>query len=147
MPEKMKLPGARRFLSRPRQGELDHVEVCEAIPYSCKRLKGTSARNPRSVDVIHHDMSAFQFFVEKADEWLFTENETNARRLFGEDVEEYFKDAFHECREWKCRRNKSRTHRDQGRRPSRSQRFSGWLPSTARLPAGHFRKRSVRDLR
>ena len=55
-----------------------------------------SARNPRSVDVIHHDMSAFQFFVEKADEWLFTENETNARRLFGEDVEEYFKDAFHE---------------------------------------------------
>ena len=55
-----------------------------------------SARNPRSVDVIHHDMGAFQFFVEKADEWLFTENETNARRLFGEDVEEYFKDAFHE---------------------------------------------------
>ena len=55
-----------------------------------------SARNPRSVDVTHHDMGAFQFFVEKADEWLFTENETNARRLFGEDVEEYFKDAFHE---------------------------------------------------
>jgi len=52
-----------------------------------------SARNPRSVDVIHHDMSAFLFFVEKADECLFTEIETNARRFFGEDVEEYFKDA------------------------------------------------------
>ena len=55
-----------------------------------------SARDPQSVDVIHHEMGAFQFFVEKADEWLFTENETNASRLFGEDVEGYFKDAFHE---------------------------------------------------
>ena len=55
-----------------------------------------SAGNPQSVDVIHHELGAFQFFVEKADEWLFTENETNARRLFGQELEGYFKDAFHE---------------------------------------------------
>jgi mannosylglycerate hydrolase MGH1-like protein/glycosyl hydrolase family 63 len=55
-----------------------------------------SARDPESVDVGHHDMGAFQFFVERADEWLFTENETNAPRLFGEDLSGYFKDAFHE---------------------------------------------------
>ena len=55
-----------------------------------------SARDPESVDVIHHELGAFQFLVEKADEWLFTENETNARRVFGQDLEGHFKDAFHE---------------------------------------------------
>jgi hypothetical protein len=46
--------------------------------------------------MIHHEMGAFQFFVEQADEWLFTENETNSRRLFGYNLEGYFKDAFHD---------------------------------------------------
>ena len=55
-----------------------------------------SARDPQSVDVTHPEMGAFQFYVENADEWLFTENETNAQRLFGQDLEGYFKDAFHE---------------------------------------------------
>ncbi|HET7238024.1 MAG TPA: hypothetical protein VFI76_03295, partial [Terrimicrobiaceae bacterium] len=55
-----------------------------------------SARDAWSVDLAHHDLGAFQFFVERADEWLFTDNETNARRLFGQEVTGYFKDAFHE---------------------------------------------------
>jgi hypothetical protein len=34
--------------------------------------------------------------VEGMPRWLFSENETNARRLFGTDAVGYFKDAFHE---------------------------------------------------
>ena len=55
-----------------------------------------SARDPLSLDATHRDLGTFQFFVEQADEWLFTENETNAPCLFGENVAGYFKDAFHE---------------------------------------------------
>jgi hypothetical protein len=38
----------------------------------------------------------FQFFVDRADEWLFTENETNGRWLYNLKTEGHFKDAFHE---------------------------------------------------
>ena len=41
-------------------------------------------------------MGEFQFFVENADEWLFTDNETNGRRHFDLRMDGYFKDAFHE---------------------------------------------------
>ena len=37
---------------------------------------------PQSVNVTHRDMGEFQFFVQEADEWLFTDNETNVRRLY-----------------------------------------------------------------
>ena len=55
-----------------------------------------SARNSQSVNVAHPDMGEFQFFVDRADEWLFTENETNGRRLYNLKTEGHFKDAFHE---------------------------------------------------
>ena len=55
-----------------------------------------SARDPQSVNVAHRDMGKFQFFVENTDEWLFTDNETNVRRLYNQQADGYFKDAFHE---------------------------------------------------
>ena len=55
-----------------------------------------SARNPQSIDVAHRDVGEFQFFVENADEWLFTDNETNGRGHFDLRMDGYFKDAFHE---------------------------------------------------
>jgi hypothetical protein len=51
----------------------------------------------QSVRARHRDMGEFHFLVEKADRWLFTENETNNRRLYGAETAGYFKDAFHEC--------------------------------------------------
>ena len=55
-----------------------------------------SARNSQSVNVAHPDLGEFQFFVDGADEWLFTENETNGRRLYDLKRDGHFKDAFHE---------------------------------------------------
>ena len=34
--------------------------------------------------------------MDEADEWLFTENETNSRRLYNLPGDGHFKDAFHE---------------------------------------------------
>ena len=49
--------------------------------------------------VAHSDaLGTYQFHREGDTPWLFTENETNARRLFGlHDAEGPFKDAFHEA--------------------------------------------------
>ena len=55
-----------------------------------------SAASLQSVNVAHHDMGEFQFFVQKADEWLFTDNETNVRRFYDSKTGGYFKDAFHD---------------------------------------------------
>jgi hypothetical protein len=55
-----------------------------------------SARDFQSVNVAHPELGAFQFFVDGADEWLFTENETNSRRLYNLPADGHFKDAFHE---------------------------------------------------
>jgi hypothetical protein len=55
-----------------------------------------SGRDFQSVNVAHSELGEFQFFVEGADEWLFTENETNVRRLYNLRSDGYFKDAFHE---------------------------------------------------
>ena len=55
-----------------------------------------SAASLQSVNVTHRDMGEFQFFVQKADEWLFTDNETNVRRLYDSKTDGYFKDAFHD---------------------------------------------------
>ncbi|CAG0949691.1 hypothetical protein BURK2_00122 [Burkholderiales bacterium] len=45
----------------------------------------------------HPELGSFHFRSDGSPSWLFTENETNARRLFGmEDAKGPFKDAFHE---------------------------------------------------
>lgn len=54
-------------------------------------------RNEHSVRAAHEALGNYLFHVENADRWLFTENETNAQRLFGLKTEGYFKDAFHDA--------------------------------------------------
>ena len=45
----------------------------------------------------HHALGSYQIDLDPPDELLFTENETNARRLFNSGPEQgFFKDAFHE---------------------------------------------------
>jgi hypothetical protein len=51
-------------------------------------------RDSQSVNVAHPELGEFQFFVDEADEWLFTENETNSRRLYNLLADGHFKDAF-----------------------------------------------------
>ncbi|MEP7309113.1 MAG: glucosidase [Acidobacteriota bacterium] len=41
-------------------------------------------------------LGTYQLYREGDAPWLFTDNETNGRRLFGVEAEGYFKDAFHE---------------------------------------------------
>jgi len=49
-----------------------------------------------TVQTTHPAMETYLLYVEDAPELLFTENETNARRLFGLDnASPYMKDAFH----------------------------------------------------
>ena len=49
------------------------------------------------VDASHHSLGEYALFCEAADELLFTNNETNAQRLFGvPNCTPYVKDAFHE---------------------------------------------------
>lgn len=63
----------------------------------------THARKPYArwvpegfVQVHHPRLGDFEWHAEGADEWLFTENETNPR-LFGMPGGGYYKDAFHEA--------------------------------------------------
>ncbi|HYF62240.1 MAG TPA: hypothetical protein VD886_05455, partial [Herpetosiphonaceae bacterium] len=45
----------------------------------------------------HPILGAYHFFAEDADEWLYTENETNLERLYGApNPSPFVKDAFHE---------------------------------------------------
>jgi len=52
-----------------------------------------------SVDDIQHlpPLGTYRFHAEGEVEWLFTENETNAPKLFGTEAPGPFKDAFHEA--------------------------------------------------
>ena len=45
----------------------------------------------------HPELGSYFLYAEKPKEWVFTENETNKKRLFGsENASPYVKDAFHE---------------------------------------------------
>jgi hypothetical protein len=48
--------------------------------------------------VVAHEgrLGTYRLYRESDARWLFTENETNGRRLFGQDLHGHFKDAFHE---------------------------------------------------
>ncbi len=51
----------------------------------------------RTILATHSTLGEFRWYAESADELLFCENETNARRLFGSgDSQECFKDGIHE---------------------------------------------------
>jgi len=43
----------------------------------------------------HQALGTYRFYVDGMPEWLFSENETNVRALYGIEVNGYFKDAFH----------------------------------------------------
>lgn len=53
-------------------------------------------KGPGEIEARHPGLGTMRLYVEGASELLFSDNETNARRLFGQDVGGYFKDAFHE---------------------------------------------------
>jgi hypothetical protein len=75
------------------------------LPQLCFRNSWTwrtNARRPLArltpegfVHAQHPRLGEFEWHAEGADEWLFTENETNPR-LFGMPGDGYYKDAFHE---------------------------------------------------
>ena len=49
------------------------------------------------VAIKHPDMGEFRFQCEKPEDLLFCDNETNIRRLYGQEAAQgYFKDAFHD---------------------------------------------------
>lgn len=56
-----------------------------------------TAQSERSLMASHEELGDYFFHVEGADRWLFTDNETNTRRLFGSAASGYFKDAFHDA--------------------------------------------------
>jgi hypothetical protein len=57
---------------------------------------GLTLTRSHGVEARHEGLGTFYFQVEEADAWLFTENETNAPKLFGVEQSGPFKDAFHE---------------------------------------------------
>ena len=52
-----------------------------------------------AIRVTHEELGEFWLAAESADEWLFTDNDTNAPKLFGTPAEagRWYKDAFHEA--------------------------------------------------
>jgi hypothetical protein len=60
--------------------------------------RGPDVRQASSILVEHPDLGALRLYAEGAPELLFTENETNHRRLSGvENPSAFVKDAFHEA--------------------------------------------------
>lgn len=56
-----------------------------------------SAAGPNAITARHRRLGEYTLAVENPDELLFTENETNRARIFGElPIPGFFKDAFHE---------------------------------------------------
>ncbi|HEY3861315.1 MAG TPA: glucosidase [Verrucomicrobiae bacterium] len=56
-----------------------------------------NASGDSAVAVRHSVLGEFNFYCDGRPELLFTDNDTNNRRLHGWDSPGYFKDAFHEC--------------------------------------------------
>jgi hypothetical protein len=48
------------------------------------------------VEADHAELGRYFWYADGPDEWLFTENDTNARLLFGAQSDGHFKDAFHD---------------------------------------------------
>jgi hypothetical protein len=55
-----------------------------------------TAVGERAISASHSILGSYHFYAQDQPELLFCENETNARRLYGLDVDGYFKDGFHE---------------------------------------------------
>lgn len=60
-----------------------------------KKEKNTDSEDKVKID--HPDLGVYYFYTEDSDAFLFTDNETNRKRLFNEESQcGFFKDAFHE---------------------------------------------------
>ena len=55
-----------------------------------------SATELGTVSVRHSELVDYHWYAEGEPEFLFCDNDTNVRRLYGRDEPGYFKDAFHE---------------------------------------------------
>jgi hypothetical protein len=55
-----------------------------------------SATELSNVSVRHHELGDYHWYAEGDPEFVFCDNDTNTRRLYGQDQSGYFKDAFHE---------------------------------------------------
>ncbi|AMV20808.1 MGH1-like glycoside hydrolase domain-containing protein [Planctomyces sp. SH-PL14] len=67
-------------------------------PASASASDGSGPPQAASVAVASPKLGRFVFECERTDDLLFTENETNCRRIFGTDnPSPYVKDAFHEA--------------------------------------------------
>ncbi len=53
-------------------------------------------RQAKHVDVSHPKLGEFHFYANDSPSFLFTENDTNTKRIFGTETIGHFKDAFHE---------------------------------------------------
>ena len=64
---------------------------------SLKKILPNNEDDSRWMEVHHATLGKYLFACEGADDLLFTENETNTKRLFGSpNITPYVKDAFHE---------------------------------------------------
>ena len=63
----------------------------------CTKKPSLALKRHGLVEAVHGELGEYQFTYDKEGEPLFTENETNATRLFGvQNQNPYVKDAFHE---------------------------------------------------
>jgi hypothetical protein len=67
-------------------------------PYDGREGKPSLRHDNGRVAISYPGLGEYQFEVESAESWLFTENETNKKKLFNSDNDAPFvKDAFHRC--------------------------------------------------
>ena len=65
--------------------------------WSPNGIKPTLSAEHGGIKIEHHELGEFRLACDSQPSLLFCENETNARRLYGQaDAKGFFKDAFHE---------------------------------------------------
>ena len=102
---------------------------------------------PGTIQATHHELGEYWLHCDGAPELLFTENESNAQRLWGQpNASPYVKDAFHAYVDLgTARGGESRQDRDQGRRPlcprrARRRQQDGPVASGGREDEGTLRR-------
>ena len=102
---------------------------------------------PGAIQATHHELGEYWLHCDGAPELLFTENESNAQRLWGQpNASPYVKDAFHAyVISGQARGGESRQGRDQGRGPlcprrARRRQQDGPAASGGRQDQGPLRR-------
>ncbi len=72
--------------------------ACDAVmPYCQGETIGDNTKKPSHVNIYHPDLGAYFLYAKGADDFLFTNNETNTQKLFNKANDSAcVKDAFHE---------------------------------------------------